>query len=117
MITSLLLSMWLHMPLHRQYIPTPDTKFWVIAAVTMAAMVMDYEVTFVALDRGAREANPLMRPLVTNGRAVTYGVMVPLHLLMLWSAHHRRGEDRWWLPLAVSISGHGVGIGFGLRFK
>lgn len=94
-------------PAARSYRP-----FWVMAGWLMASTIYDAEATFYLLDRcqECREQNPFTRPILEQGRLVTYLYSAALNGVVMYIA--RRMYDRgdpWWRigPLTLAIV-HGI---------
>ncbi len=89
--------------------------FWPLTAATIATTVADIELTQHCIQAGTcHEANPLL----LSGRKRAYAIALPIAVGISYLGHrlHKDGTKYWWVPQAAVIAGHGVGIGFGLRF-
>ncbi|KKM05255.1 hypothetical protein LCGC14_1755970 [marine sediment metagenome] len=89
--------------------------FWLLTGTTVATTIADVELTQHCIQAGTcREGNPL----VPSDRKKVYAIQIPLTIGVSYLGHrlHQRGHKYWWVPQAALITGHGVGIGFGLRF-
>ena len=89
--------------------------FWPLTAATIATTIADIELTQHCIHAGTcREANPLL----PSGRKRVYAISLPIAVGVSYLGHrwHKDGYKYWWVPQAAVIAGHGVGIGFGLRF-
>lgn len=69
---------------------------------------VDYLMTLEALERGFKEANPLLAPLVHSYEfPLVKLLLVPLLLILLWQLRHRIGAALVriaWLPFAAYTS-------------
>ena len=89
--------------------------FWPLTAATIATTVADIELTQHCIHAGTcQEGNPLL----PSDRKKVYAVQLPLVVGVSYLGYRWRkdGNKYWWLPQVGVIAGHGVGIGFGLRF-
>ena len=66
----------------------------------------DIESTYSVYDRGGREANVFMRPLVEAGRPAIYGVQMGINTGVLWwFAKTDRRKFRW-VVVGALAAGH-----------
>ena len=89
--------------------------FWSLTAATVASTVADIELTQHCISRNTcREANPLL----LSGRKRAYAIALPIAIGASYLGYRwrRDGAKYWWVAQAAVTTGHGVGIGFGLRF-
>jgi hypothetical protein len=89
--------------------------FWLLAGATIASTVADVELTQHCIRAGTcQEGNPLL----PTDRKKVYAIQIPLAVGVTYLGHrlYQRGSKYWWVPQAAVVAGHGVGIGFGLRF-
>ena len=89
--------------------------FWMLTGATIATTVADIELTQHCISRATcHEANPLL----LSGRKRAYAIALPIAIGVSYLGHkwRRDGTRYWWVPQAAVMAGHGVGIGFGLRF-
>ena len=89
--------------------------FWLLTGATIATTVADVELTQHCIHAGTcREANPLL----LSGRKRAYAIALPIAVGISYLGHrwHKDKFKYWWVPQAAVIAGHGIGIGFGLRF-
>jgi hypothetical protein len=77
----------------------------------IGASVADIETSFAAINNGAHESNPFMRPFM-HSRASAYAMIGAMDALTIWVA---RRHHLPWLPL-ISASTHGVAAGLNLRY-
>jgi hypothetical protein len=98
--------------------PVIDKNFYIASAVLTASSVYDLETTFAALKNGAREGNPIMRPIINAGRPVAYPVNMAINtgIMYLSYRYKKRGNYGWWLLPAVGTIGHTVAGSLNLRF-
>jgi hypothetical protein len=90
-------------------------EYWILTAITLGVTVVDVELTQHCLANGlCREGNPLL----PSNRGKVYAIQLPLAIGVSYIGHrwHKDGFKYWWVPQAAVIAGHGVGIGFGMRF-
>jgi hypothetical protein len=89
--------------------------FWLLTGATIATTVADVELTQHCIRAGTcHEGNPLL----SADRKRAYAVQIPLAIGASYLGHRWRkdGFKYWWVPQTAIVAGHGVGIGFGLRF-
>jgi hypothetical protein len=98
--------------------PVIDKNFYIASAVLTASSVYDLETTFAALKNGAREGNPIMRPIINAGRPVAYPVNMAINsgIMYLSYRYKKRGYYGWWLLPTVVTIGHTVAGSLNLRF-
>ena len=92
--------------------------FWPLTAATIATTVADVELTQHCIRAGTcQEGNPLLEPLM-HSRKHIYAIQLPLAIGVSYLGYRWHKDDfkYWWVPQAAVVAGHGVGIGFGLRF-
>jgi len=89
-----------------------------LAIFLSLATIYDVETTFHGINHGAREGNPIMRPVIEAGKPTTYLVMGGVNAAVLYYAHHlkEKGHKGWYIAPAVAISTHGVAGTLNLRF-
>jgi hypothetical protein len=85
-----------------------DRKFWLLAGALAGASAADTATTFGVHGRGGRERNPLTRPFIERGPAVTYPAMVAWNVgaLALTAKWRRDGKRWWWVPAAALAGTH-----------
>ena len=98
--------------------PVIDKNFCIASAVLTASTVYDLETTFAGIKNGAREGNPLMRPIVNAGRPVAYPVNIAIDtgIMYLSYRYKKKGNSGWWLLPVVVTVGHTVAGSLNLRF-
>lgn len=92
-----------------------DKKFLALTGVATALTVMDFEMTQHCLgNRTCVESDPLM----PTSRAGMYASSLPVNAaLYYWSYRWKKqGKRLWWVPTAVAIASHAVGVGTNIRF-
>lgn len=100
-----------------------DAKFVLAYLGFNAATVSDTESIVAALGnckkQGARckEINPVMRPLVNNGRKVAYPVNILINGWITYEAcrQYKAGKSIWLIPAVAGIGFHGTGTVFNLK--
>lgn len=67
----------------------------------------DLQTTRMAIGRGARESNPILRPFV-NHRVAAYPVAFSLGVLSTEASLKLKKQKVWWwwAPWAVNVGGH-----------
>jgi hypothetical protein len=93
-----------------------DKKFWILAGALNTAMILDTKSTFdvsrVCPDCG--EANPIVRPFVERGPAVTYAAGVLFDAGVMTMAARMKGSEHrwmrrtWWVVPVALVVGHTV---------
>ncbi len=89
--------------------------FWSLTGATVVTTVADIELTQHCIRAGTcQEGNPLL----PSDRKKVYAIQLPITIGVSYIGHrwHKDKFKYWWVPQAAVIAGHGVGIGFGLRF-
>lgn len=98
--------------------PVIDKNFYLVSAALTASSVYDLETTFAAIKNGAREGNPIMRPIINAGRPAAYPVNMAINtgLMYLSYRYKKNGHFNWWIiPVAATV-GHTVAGSLNLRF-
>ena len=100
-----------------------DTEFIAVSSYLVLMTVFDVETTFAAIrNSGGREANPIMRPFVKNGRAATYAVQLAVDALFIYIAYEMKGSKHkefrkmWWISPSIVGTAHGIAGGLNLRY-
>jgi len=88
-----------------------DAKFWTASTALQASSIYDIETSFGAFNRGAYEANPIMRPFVAN-RTSAYAVVSGINVGVMFASHRLRhstsptARKLWWVIPVVATSAH-----------
>lgn len=96
-----------------------DEKFIATSAYLVGSTIFDVETTFAAINNGAIEANPIMKPFIKNGRLATYGVQLGLDAAIIYASYKMKESSKfgrvWWVaPMFIGTS-HTVCGGLNLR--
>jgi hypothetical protein len=93
-----------------------DKKFWILAGALNTAMILDTKSTFdvARVCPDCREADPIVRPFVRRGPAVTYvagelfdaGVMTMAAKMR--NSEHRWIRRTWWVVPVALLAGHSL---------
>lgn len=89
-----------------------DGAFWTAVIFMSMSKVLDIESTFYAINNGAVEANPIMRPFINSGRHATYVVSAAVVGAASAVTYKLKKETKWWwiFPLGITTAQTLVGI-------
>lgn len=89
-----------------------DGAYWTAVAFMSASKALDIESTFYAINNGAVEANPIMKPFVNSGRHATYVVSAAVIGAASAMTYKLKKETKlWWIfPLGITVTQTLVGI-------
>ena len=85
-----------------------ERLLWLLLLGIAAFNKSDYLLTLDALERGFREANPILAPMVGSYEFhLVKLLLVPLLLMLIWLIRHRMGErlvNYVWVPFISYFS-------------
>jgi len=93
-----------------------DKKFWMVTAGLNTAMLLDTKSTFDVTRwcSTCEEANPIVRPFVERGPALTFGAGLAFDAGVMTLAAKMKGSDRawarrtWWVVPVALMTGHTI---------
>src|SRR5262245_19331674 len=93
-----------------------DKKFWMVTAGLTTSMLLDTKSTFDVARwcRTCEEANPIVRPFVERGPALTFSAGLAFDAGVMTIAAKMKGSERpwarrtWWVVPVALMRGHTI---------